>query len=165
VFVVRGTRKFLDRVGRPAVEAIGPSTTALGAWYATALFWKPQVALFVNELTLLPVLAPFAPAATVVDRFPADLATVLEAHGISRDFVDHELAEMSEHQLAKTRSRSVLGVMNEFVHLGNAYRHEDGVSDLVTLSLWLAEVPCGPLFERNVSPDRELAVLVAQRRD
>lgn len=113
MFVVHGTRKFLNRVGRPAVEAIEPSSTALGAWYATALFWKPQVALFVNELTLLPVLAPFAPAATAVDRFPVALATVLEAHGVSRDFVNHELAEMSEHRLVKTKNRSLLGVMNE----------------------------------------------------
>jgi len=27
--------------------------------------------LFVNESTLLPVLTPLAPAATVIDRFPA----------------------------------------------------------------------------------------------
>jgi hypothetical protein len=137
VFVLHGTRRFLDRVGRPAVEAIEPSTTALGAWYATALFWKPASCVVRERAALLPVLAPFAPAATAVDRFPADLATVLEAHGVSRDFVDHELAEMSEHRLVKTKNRSFLGVMNEFVHLGNAYRQDDGVSDLITLSLCL----------------------------
>jgi hypothetical protein len=30
----------------------------LGSWYATVLLWKPQVALLVNEKTLLPVLMP-----------------------------------------------------------------------------------------------------------
>jgi hypothetical protein len=34
----------------------------LGSWYATVLLWKPQVALLVNEKTLLPVLMPLAPA-------------------------------------------------------------------------------------------------------
>jgi len=77
VYVVHGTRKFLERVGEPARTEVGDPTTVLGDWYATVLFWKPQVGLFVNESTLLPVLMPFAPVATVIDRFPVALATVL----------------------------------------------------------------------------------------
>lgn len=38
------------------------STIVLGQWYATAVSWKPQVALFANEGTLLPVLTPLASA-------------------------------------------------------------------------------------------------------
>jgi len=162
VLVVHGTKKFLDRVGRQTAESVDASTTALGTWYATALFWKPRVALFVNESTLLPVLMPLAPAATIVDRFRATRATVLEAHSVDSTFIDHELAEMSEHRLAATKNRSVIGVMNEFVHLCNVYRREQVVCDLVALSLWLAEVPCGPLYARNGSPDRGLAAFVAQ---
>jgi hypothetical protein len=45
------TKKFLDRVGRPTASPGDPSTTALGSWYATVLPWRPQVALFVNEMT------------------------------------------------------------------------------------------------------------------
>ncbi len=142
----------------------GQSTTALGSWYATALFWKPQVALFTNELTLLPVLVPLAPAATVIDRFPATLATVLGAHGLSETFIARELAEMTEHRLAKTENRSVVGVMNEFAHLGGHYS-VDGIDDLVRLSLRLSETPCGPLYKRHVSPDHELAAFVAERSD
>ena len=137
------------------------STTVLGDWYATALFWKPQVALFVNESTLL---LPLAPAATVLDRLPASVATVPEAHAVSRTFIEHEVAEMSERRLAKTSNRSVLGVMNEISYLGGGYRLPHGVDDLVGLSLWLAETPCGPLYGRHGSPDRELAALVAQHR-
>ncbi len=35
------------------VEWLGevPAGTVLGNWYATELFWKPQVALLVNENT------------------------------------------------------------------------------------------------------------------
>jgi hypothetical protein len=58
-----------------------PSDTLLGNWYATVLFWKPQVALLVSENTLLPVLMPLAPAATLARRFPTQLALVLKAHG------------------------------------------------------------------------------------
>jgi len=86
VYVVHGTRKFLDRVGEPTRTEVGDPTTVLGDWYATVLFWKRQVGLFVNESTLLPVLMPFALVATVIDRFPAALATVLRRHGIGDAF-------------------------------------------------------------------------------
>jgi hypothetical protein len=58
VLIVRATRKLLDRIGPPSLGEGEQSTTLMGQWYATAMFWKPQVALFVNEPTLLPVLMP-----------------------------------------------------------------------------------------------------------
>lgn len=160
--MVHGTRKFLDRMSEPASAPVEQSTTAMGSWYATVLFWKPQVALFVNESTLAPVLMPLAPAATVIDRFPAAVATVLEAHGVDRAFIEHEIANMSDHHVTTTANRSVVGIMNEFTHLGRAYRSSNGADDLVALSLWLAQTPCGPLFGTHGSPDRELAALAAQ---
>ena len=162
MFVVHGTRKFLDRVSEPASAPVEQSTTAMGDWYATVLFWKPQVALFVNESTLLPVLMPLAPAATLIDRFPAALATLLEAHDVQRSFIEDEIAKMSDHRLTTTANRSVVGIMNEFTYLGRAYRSSDGADDLLALALWLAQTPCGPLFGRHGSPDRELAALTAQ---
>jgi hypothetical protein len=81
VLIVRATKKLLDRIGPPNLGEGEQSTTLMGQWYATAMFWKPQIALFVNEPTLLPVLMPLAPAATLLARFPQQLAAVLAAHG------------------------------------------------------------------------------------
>jgi hypothetical protein len=81
MFVVHATKKVLDRCGGPSLSD-GPTTTALGDWYATALFWQPQVALFVNEPTRLPVFVPLASAATLVPRFVTHLGAVLAAHGL-----------------------------------------------------------------------------------
>lgn len=159
MYVVHGTKKFLQRVGEPVVTPSEPSTTALGDWYATVLFWRPQVALFVNERTLLPFLMPLAPASTVLERFPAALADLLLAHRVDAGFVADEVAAMAERQLAKTANRSVVGSMNEFGFL--AEDHADDTPDLVALSLRLAQTPCGPLYSRHVSPDRELAALVS----
>ncbi|MGH3826906.1 MAG: DUF6933 domain-containing protein, partial [Pseudonocardiaceae bacterium] len=64
MLIVRATKKLLDRLDPPGPDAGPASTTLLGDWYATALFWRPQVALLVSEVTLLPVLMPLAPAAT-----------------------------------------------------------------------------------------------------
>ncbi len=133
----------------------------LGDWYATALFWRPQVALFVNESTLLPVLMPLAPAATLIERFPPELSAVLAAHQVSRRFIDAELAQMTDCRLATTSNRSTVGIMTEFTHLAEAYRASDGEPNLIKLALRLAETPCGPLYQRHVSPDRELTALTA----
>ena len=82
VLVVRGTKKLRDRVkGAPAGDGEA-STTALGDWFANALFWRPQVALLVNSRTLLPVFMELAPAATLLDRVPAAIEAVLRRHGV-----------------------------------------------------------------------------------
>ena len=119
--------------------------------------------LFVNESTLLPVLLPFAPAATVIDRLPEALATVLRRHGIGEPFIEVESAAMADHRLAKTKNRSVVGIMTEFAFLGGAYSQSTDVVDLLELSLWLARTPCEPLHSREGSPDRELAAHLARR--
>ncbi len=70
---MRATKKLLDRAGPPTLQDGEESTTILGEWYATVLFWKPHVVLGprVNETTLLPILMPLAPAATLPARIPA----------------------------------------------------------------------------------------------
>jgi hypothetical protein len=116
VFTVRGTKKFLDRVGRPVAEPPA-STTLLDDWYANVLLWRPHVALFVNATTFLPVLMPLAPAAGVLARFPGAMAEVIHGLGIDPRFVAAEQEAMCDVTLAKTASRQVLGVMNEFTFM------------------------------------------------
>ena len=154
------TKKLLDRIKPSAIALDGATGTLLGNWYATALFWKPQVALLVNEKTLLPVLMPLAPATDLATRFPEQLAGVLVAHGMPQQFIDHELAQMNEVQYAKTSNRSVVGIMNQFSYLTEGYRDYLETKDLLALSLRLSETPCSPLYKGAVSPDRELKQFV-----
>jgi hypothetical protein len=157
VFILRATNKLLQRIGPPALRDGERSTTLLGDWYATVLFWKPQVALLVNEPTLLPVLMPLAPAATMLARIPGQIVAVLAAHGTAPAIIDGELERMREHRLAKTANRSVVGVMNEFTYLAEVHRGNTPGVELMDLTVRLAATPCGPLYRKNVSPDRELA--------
>ncbi len=131
----------------------------LGAWYATVLRWRRPAALLVNELTLLPLVMPLAPARTLLTRFPDALADLLFAHRVSAQLIEAERAQALEHRLAATANRSLLGVMNEFAHLADLHRAE--IPDLLRLSVRLATTPCGPLFQRHISPDRELAAFLA----
>jgi hypothetical protein len=159
MFSLHCTKKLLDRI-KPELEAPRAGTTRLGNWYATALFWKPQMALVVNERTLLPVLLPLAPAATLAQRFPIALREVLRALDMPAEFIASETSGMGEVVYAKTANRSVLGVMNEFVYLAEGYRDQDGSVDPVGLSLRLAGTPCGPLYKGAVFPDKALRELV-----
>ena len=160
MLIVRATKKLLDRIGPPSLGEGEQSTTLMGQWYATAMFWKPQVALFVSEPTLLPVLMPLAPAATLLARFPQQLAAVLAAHGTPDGVIEEEQRQMRDRRLAKTANRSVVAIMNEFTLLAESYRGDTPMPDLLALAIRLAATPCGPLYSRHVSPDRELAALL-----
>jgi hypothetical protein len=119
------------------------------------MFWKPQLALFVNERTLLPVLMPLAPAAGMAERFPAQLALVLAAHGIDPAFIEREIGAMREPQVAKTASRSILGTMNDFVYMLGGISPD---ADLIGEAVRLAGTPCGAI--KYQIPGRLLAELV-----
>ena len=144
----------------PQIETPRNASTRLGNWYATALFWKPQMALIVNERTLLPVMLPLAPAATVAQRFPAALKTVLQAMDVPAEFIAAEIESMNDVIYAKTSNRSVVGVMNEFVFLADGYRDRNGLIDPLTVSLRLAQTPCGPLYTDAITPDNAVRELV-----
>jgi hypothetical protein len=159
MLVLRGTKKLRDRIKGPAARVDDVSSTVLGDWFATALFWKPQVALLVNQRTLLPVFMPLAPAATLVTRVPAAIATALRNQGASEEFIAAELAAMGEVRIAPTNDRSTLGVMNEFAFHGDLHVHE-GLTDLEALSFRLSSLILGPLHHRHGSPDDELAALL-----
>ncbi len=161
-YTIHATKKLFDRVKRPAEAPVDAPSTALGNWYATAMFWKPQVALFVNEWTLLPVFVPLAPAAKLAQRFPETLGRVLEALGTPLEFVLQEVGAMSEVSYAKTANRSVVGSMNDFAFLAEAGRAQGRGEDLVALSVHLASTPCSPLRKGYGFPDREVEAIVAQ---
>lgn len=153
------THKLLKRLKPEVVEA-GSSTAKLGNWYATVLPWRPQVAMLVNEQTLLPVLMPLAPAANLAVRFPGALIDILDAHGVPRSFIDSEVREMQVVKYAKTQNRSVVGIMTEFARLAEAYRAHDKPNELIELSLKLARTPCSTLYKGAVFPDRALKELM-----
>lgn len=161
MFNLHCTKKLLDRIN-PNVQASTVGSTALGDWYATALFWRPQLALFVNERTLLPVVMPLAPAASLAQRFPEALAQVLLALDISQDRVKSELGKMGQVTYCKTSNRSVLGIMNQFTFQAESYRDHFGLVDPLALSVKLAGTPCSPLYKGAICPDLAVREVMAQ---
>ena len=162
MIIVRMTRKLADRVGPCTKTEHDQPSSPLGDWHATALPWRPQqLALIVNDQTLLPVLLPLAPAKTMLDRFPHQLAEVLTALRTHPDDLTRIVDACATYRTAPTSSRSVIGSMNEFTHLASRHRHELGTNaHLIALSARLAHTPCGPLYKRRVTPAEELKALL-----
>ena len=161
MYTLHCTAKLRDRLRRPVSEASHLATTRLGDWYATALFWRPQLALLVNERTLMPALLPLAPASTLPERVAPAVAQVLLLQGVGREFVEREVAAMADVAVAKTANRSVVGTMNEFAFEAEVYRDHRGMTDPLQLAMRLAETPCGAI--RGNSPARLLRDVAAGR--
>ncbi|WNV82601.1 DUF6933 domain-containing protein [Umezawaea sp. Da 62-37] len=157
MLIVRATKKLLRLAGPATARDDDRGTTALGPWYATVLFWRPRVVLLVNEATLLPVLLPLAPTATLTSRIAEQISTVLTAHDAPATIIEEERRHMQTAELGVTANRSVVGVMIDFARLAEIHHDDDPTVDLVTLAVRLAATPCSPLYRRNIRPDRELA--------
>lgn len=159
MFTLHCTAKLRDRLRRPLATTKRPSTTILGDWYGTVLFWKPQLALLVNERTLMPILLPLAPAATLPDRLGPAASALLHRYGMALPLIERELAAMNEVAIAKTSNRRVVGTMIEFGFEASVYREQLGATDLAQLSMRLAETPCGAIGYNR--PDRLLLEVVS----
>ena len=95
-----------------------------------------------------------APTTTAAEDYRASLTGLGRPYPGTRQRCD----------FSRLDNRSVVGIMNEFSYLGDAYRLSNDVRDLVALSHRLSETPCGPLYARRGSPDREFAAFAAQHR-
>lgn len=144
MLTLRCTAKLLRRLGAtPAADEISPSTM-LGDWYANLLFARPaQLVLCVSERTLLPVLLPARPIHTLPIRFAGAVCDVLSLLGASADAVRDERRAMGEIAVGRTASKRVLGSMNDFTQMLDAYIGH--TTDLAWISLHLADSPCSPI--------------------
>jgi len=141
MLVLRCTRKLLDRLRIEPATTDGPSTTVLGDWYATILPVRPaHLVLLVNERSRLPVVLSARELSTLLDRIPEAIADVLSELGADASIIARERDAMGEIRCATTRSRSVLGTMNEFVFEMQIRREHGALTDLHALSLSLANV-------------------------
>jgi hypothetical protein len=143
VYSIYATKKLLDRMKEPIFDSVPEATTKLGNWFAKPLFWRTQYALFINETTFLPVFASLAPASSLVNRFPDDLAATLRTHGVPESFIEDELLEMDDVAVLKTGNRRVVGILNELATMATRIRaHHPDLTPL-DLAMELAQVPLG----------------------
>jgi hypothetical protein len=145
--VLRCTQKLLVRLKQtrdvPAVE----STTRLGDWYANILrIGRRQHLLFISERSRLPVVLPITESKRLTTVFPDAVCERLAIVGINPEDIADERARMSEIAFRRTRSRSLLGTLNDFAFMaqkGNVNRVEP--ESLEELMQFLSQTPILPL--------------------
>ena len=103
--------------------------------------------LGVSGITLLPVLMPAAPYKTMLPRFAQATGDILRALGIREAQVVAEAEVMRDLVVAPTNNRRVLGSMNDFAWMMEAYLED--TPTLLAVALKLAESPCSPLGMKN----------------
>lgn len=110
-----------------------------------------------NERSLLAVLVAASPSNTLVTRFREAAVDLLLRLAVPAAVVAAEAREMEDVRIGRTASRRVLGSMNDFAYLMDAYRG-DPVA-LGDIALKLAATPCGPIGMKHPA-DVALELLV-----
>ena len=121
MFVLRCTQKLLVRLKQtgdlPAVE----SSTWLGDWYGNILrIGRRQHLLFISERSRLPVVIPIREAKRLGTVFPDAVCEVLANVGVTAADIAEERSRMSELAFGRTRNRSLLGTLHDFVFMAQS---------------------------------------------
>jgi hypothetical protein len=113
--VLRCTQQLLFRLKQfddaPAVR----STTRLGDWYGNIIrMGRRHALIFISERSRLPILIPIREANRLRFAFPDAVCQMLATVGVSAADIDDERSRMSEMAYGRTKSRSLLGTLNDF---------------------------------------------------
>ncbi len=150
VYTLGCTAKLRERLGTPPAEARPQPTTRLGDWYAHPLK-HGELVLCVSLETLLPVLVPLAPEATLALRVAKAVGEVLRALGVPPADADAEVAAMRDWACGRSTRRWINDAMVDLEwQLESRTGDGPGPSHL-ELSLFLAETPSSVIGWR--SPD------------
>lgn len=144
--ILRCTRKLRERLKQVPLPQPSPSTTVLSDWYCNLVYFgRTQAILAVSEKTRLPILIPAREVHLLHSRLIDALTTTLSTFGIDRDFIQCELNQMNEYQIAPTINRSVLGSLNDFERMASFMFDQPIQPSLEEVSAKLAQTPCSPI--------------------
>jgi hypothetical protein len=147
VTTLRCTQKILGRMKSASAPIEQRPDNALGDWYANPLnFGRLRFELCVAERTLLPAILPARHIRLLPDRLPTFVEASLTMIGVSRMIAAAEAERMRPMTIGPTRSRVVLGVMNEMAFAAQLFfdRHYPEYG-LKHASLHLAEGIYSPI--------------------
>ena len=136
-------------------EQLKPTTSKLGDWYANFVpTYSGDLIVLVNEKTLLSVAILIWESGHLLLLFRLRVGNLLGMIGIQSRAIDQELHHYSHIQFGKTRSRSVLGSMNDidFQYQGIAEMAETKADlSLSNAEYQLSQMPCKPIDYRAPS--------------
>ena len=149
MFRLRCTRKLLQRIKDEPFEGTVLTTTALGNWYANVIPMPfGELLLFVNERSLLTDAIPGEDVRYILPQLRQRVDNLLKQFNVPNRLVIAEIRNMENIQIAKTKSRSVLGSMNDIAlnyQIMVEYDETDTIRNLGDLEQKLSSMPHKPL--------------------
>jgi hypothetical protein len=148
VNALRCTAKLRRRLRLAELPEPGPGSAALGDWYAHLVTVDRQpLVLAVSERSLLAVVLPARDLRNLATHFLRALRERLERIGVAESALERELACLRSLVFGVTRSRSVLGSLNDFVFQLKARAAHPLGRDWTPQSFEdeLGEIPCSPI--------------------
>lgn len=165
---LRATRKVLRFL--PADGASGQvlPSNALGDWYVTrTVVDRRPLLTIISERCYLPLVVPARDIRSLPDRLPDLVAERLRRVDLPERQRLAEVAAMSPVSVGPTVSRSVTGILVDFVHCLPSYLPTTGwdAAHLRYAEDRLGEMPChaGRPGDGAVFPNRDAAILIARR--
>lgn len=165
MLVFRATKKAQRHLPPLTLDSDARSTGALGAWYVNkVLCVRKPLLLIVSSTTLLPLLVPAIEGRHLLAHFPAILRQRLLRMGIDAALVEAEIATLVPAGVGTTVDRSVLGIMNDFVHqLQVHWGLGRDVGDWPASEDHIAHTPCFAGSRNCIWPDMEAPKRLAEK--
>lgn len=108
------TQALLKQLNETAQELPHDSTCSLPSWTCKHIVYeRKRYVLALNRETMLTLLVPGAPGASLRERLAESLAVALQAHGVSEEDIHMEEASMRAASFGKNRDRSLTGSLND----------------------------------------------------
>ena len=152
MITLRLTHKLQQMLDIDLTEQLKPTTSTLGDWYANFVpTCSGDLIVLVNEKTLLSVAIPIWESNHLLLLFRLRVENLLGMIGIPSKVIDQELHHYNDTQFGKTRSRSVLGSMNDiaFQYQAIAEMAENKADlSLSNAEYQMSQMPCKPIEYR-----------------
>ncbi|MCI0555651.1 MAG: hypothetical protein L0287_32295 [Anaerolineae bacterium] len=149
------TNKLQKLLGIDLTNQLKPTTSKLGDWYANLVpTYSGDLIVFVNEKTLLSVAIPIWESDNLLSLFRLRVVNLLGMIGIQFKAIENELSHYNHIQFGKTRSRSILGSMNDIAfHYQVMAEEAENKADLSlsNAEYKLSQMPCKPIDYRDPS--------------
>jgi hypothetical protein len=158
---LRLTHKLQKLLDIDLTEQLKSTTSKLGDWYANFVStYSGDLIVLVNEKTLLSVAIPFWESNHLLLLFRLRVENLLGMIKIPSKAIDQELHHYKDIQFGKTRSRSVLGSMNDiaFQYQAIAEMAENKADlSLSNAEYQMSQMPCKPIdYRAHIDVAKEL---------
>ena len=150
---LRLTHKLQKLLDIELIEPLSPTTSKLGDWYANFVpTLSGDLILVVNERTLLSIAVPIWESDRWLVSFRLRVSNLLGMIGIPPQTILQELHNFNEIEFGKTRSRVVLGSMNDIAYqyqvIAAMAKNKADLS-LSNVEYQMSQMPCKPIGYRN----------------